>query len=352
MLIITGCSAGVVPSTPSASSSPVSPVAREPTIPPSAAAVTPAAPSVASAAPTSSSRPAASPSPTPAPGGPKWREIGGFPGSDGLGLVGLDDGYLATEEETDAGREHWFSNDGRHWQATPRTVPSPGCPPVEGGICDLLAIKSGWEAFAAEPGDNVAPSFWRSADGVAWERVSLPADVAATLTGSAWAAPDGTTLMVLDPSGSGDPTQETLGVVEPDGSWRSVDLPTSCPGLPFYLVLPRSPGRADAWAVSDGSTICVSSDLQQWRGGTPPLKNGESIVEWVGTKNGIVATGTGTDSMCDRPFQMLSADGLHWTRLKVAIPTMAIVDGPAGVLAISGDCKPHKPGITVWRLDP
>lgn len=321
---------------------------------------------------------------------------------DRTAVIGFDGGYVAFGN-TDAGPVAWASADGRGWREDMIAVPIAGCPGrpaarVTGGAAsghDILligsefvpgatgcevtetrgvswlssdgsawrkatgfvpeavwAVPGGWEGLTSE---LHAVALWQSSNGVEWTPVSLPADIVPYLTGDYWAAPDGTTLMLVDPTGSGDPDQETLGVREPNGTWRPVDYPTSCPRGTWDLVLPPSIGGPDVWVLSDGSATCVSSDLCNWRKGTIPVKPCPAPVQsWVGTRDGIIATVDFNDPGCTVESQMLSPDGLTWTRLKTAVVQDAIVDGPAGVIALQTklDATGLTTDFTVWKFVP
>ncbi len=257
------------------------------------------------------------------------------------------DGYLLILQ-IDSGKVARRSSDGRVWKTTSMPA-SPGCPPSQAtgqtaAHCDLWSTPDGWLAFAEEPGN---PSLWRSTDGTQWEAVTLPADVAGTLEGSSWTGRDGTTLLRLDPTGTGDPSRETFGALEPDGTWRPVTYPSSCPEPGLYEAAPPGPTGPEVWIMSDGANLCVSSDLSHWRSGRFPQIKGACPVEGLmRTRFGILALSVPDDPSCEGVFEWLSPDGLRWTRLPTAVEALSVVDGPAGVLGIVD----INDSLQVWRL--
>jgi hypothetical protein len=111
-------------------------------------------------------------------------------------------------------------------------------------------------------------------------------------------------------------------------------------------------------AYEDQPTVTyASTDLQHWEQGTFPRQD---ILALASTRYGFIATGRsacppGSDCQPE-PAQYLSTDGLHWTPFASSTPSVGqdgqdikwvvIVDGPAGVLAMSNR------GSAVWRLRP
>ena len=312
-------------------------------VPPSAGA--PGSPSAATPSAGPTIRATATPSSGPASGSPAWHRIGAISATSGgnvARLVATADGYVASEDG-DGPTVDWLSTDGRSWSSGDANLQVPPCPPVDSS-CSSWPTDGGWLAIAST--DTI--SVLRSPDGLTWTSVPLPADVTADLDGTGWAAPDGTLLLLLDPSHQG--TAVSLGAVDPSGTWRSVPYPATCPGS-YELVLPPAAGQP-RWAISDGSAVCVSSDLTTWSRSVLPIKAGFPIVDWVSTSHGILATGSDSDCVCDHPFQFLSRDGVHWTKLRTAIGTTVISDGPAGILGIVDNRDKVANQFLVWRLSP
>lgn len=333
LVIVAGCASTDAPSSPPASSAS-----------PSVAGSSPTPPAIANSS--ASAAPSGRPS-TPASADPVWHQIGTITATEGGDVSRVEAsaiGYVAPEEG-DGATVDWLSTDGRSWQAGTVSDPIPPCPPVDTS-CSPWATSSGWEAIVSAS-DTI--SVLRSADGVTWNTVDLPADVAADLDGTGWAAPDGTLLLLLDPSHQG--TTVSLGAVTAAGAWQAVPYPAGCPSS-YDLVLTPSLVGEPHWAISDGTKTCVSTDLQTWTAGKLPVKAGYPIVDWISTSAGILAIGSNTDCICRLPFQLLSADGVHWTKVRAPIGTQAMVDGPAGTIGITDNREAVVNQFVVWRLTP
>ena len=82
------------------------------------------------------------------------------------------------------------------------------------------------------------------------------------------------------------------------------------------------------------------------------MKAGYPIVDWISTGHGILATGSTSDCICDHPFQFLGSDGGHWTKVRAAIGTTVLADGPAGILGIVDNRAKIANQFLVWRLTP
>ncbi len=316
-------------------------------VPPDALATT----STAGATSRPTPKPTLGPSPSPTATKsslPSWRRIATLARIGDVQAFTADpEGYLLVEE-TDSAKVARRSSDGRTWKRI--SVPAtPGCPPSvatgqEAETCDVWATPSGWEAFSAEPGN---PSLWRSVDGTRWQAVALPDDIAGTLVGSAWTGSDGRTLLLLDPTGASDPDHETLGVIGSDGSWRPVVYPSSCPEPGAGEVSAPGPVGPNVWIVTDGTNLCVSSDLSHWRAGRfPPIKGACPVHGPMWTRFGILALSVPDDPTCEGVYEWLSPDGLRWTRLPTAVEAWSVADGPAGVLGIVDINDSHQ----IWQL--
>lgn len=281
-----------------------------------------------------------SPIATPIPGCPgrPGPEVGASAAATRSGILLVGSEFVPGPtgcEVTDTRAVTWMSSDGRTWRRFEGWEPEA-----------VWAAPDGWQGLTSNPG---SVGLWRSSDGVEWQPVNLPANAVPDLDGAFWAAPDGTTLMGVDASHTGDPDLETLGVVDPHGSWRALDYPASCPRPGLDLIFPPSGSGPHVWAVSDGSATCVSSDLRRWRRGATPVEDAcpAPFESWIGTRFGILATVDFNDPGCIVEFQSLSPDGLTWTKLNATWVPEVVADGPAGVIALQ---RTESGDFTVWKL--
>jgi hypothetical protein len=248
----------------------------------------------------------------------------------------------------------WISSDGRTWQRSRGFGAVLGFAQVQG----LWPIPGGWEALVGTSTGGPT-TIWRSADGLDWHQLTeLVAPNEGDMTANVAAADDGTRVATVFNGQIGSPVVvsglrggESSLLKSTDGlHWDAVDL--TLPNGRSPSIVPPAPGGPAVWllittAADEPPIIWASTDLLDWTQGTFPRAK---IGRLVSTRYGFIATGSnlcGDGGTCAADSaQYGSIDGLHWTRFASAVSSTDVVDGPAGVLAFSGD------GSKAWLLTP
>jgi len=278
--------------------------------------------------------------------------------TDGLGIVLVGIEYAA--DVTPCGTQEavaWISVDGgRSWQR------SDGFGAIDGfaEATEVWAVPGGWEAHVTTSTTTGIGSIWGSADGLHWHRNRLVTsgpggDLSATFA----VAPNGTRLLarfngdtavpdVVDGLAGGDSSLETSS----DGvAWRPVGLALpNGRGVVAGGIRPPGPVGPDQWqlltmAESEPAITWVSADLSDWRQAAFPRADVGRIAV---TRYGYLTTGAdlcGDGGTCDPGLrQYLTTDGLAWSAFPAAGSYPIAIDGPAGVIGLSGRAEAGRLG--------
>jgi hypothetical protein len=261
------------------------------------------------------------------PDGRHWTPEPAFePGDDtaALGVAADGDRRLIVGRRGPAGAA-WLSVADGTWQASPS--PELGAP--AGGTAELRAAVpwgGGWVAVGSVDADAAhrTAAIWRSADGLAWERVTGgPGFLGSAAYGVAAA---GDRLVVVG-SGAGGETSATpapgVAWISDDGSsWTLVESPSFAAG-PLRAVTATPTGfvavgfgiddaRAAAWTSPDGAAWTPVPDQPAFVALDKPIRMG--AVAWGG--DGLVAAGWKSDAGNGTGVVWRSADGATWERVE------------------------------------
>lgn len=268
-------------------------------------------------------------------------------------LVGIQEGFRTGACDSMQAAT-WVSDDGVTWRR------SAGFGPGAGGPTAVWPIPGGWEALTGAADEP--RSIWRSADGLAWHQVAVVVSAnSGGVSATIGAGSDGTRLLSVfnDQPGSdeiiaGLRSGESRIESSRDGvAWAAVD-----PGLPLGRGIASGgivgpwPGGPARWllvtvADEEPPATYVSTNLREWRHAPFPRADLDGLVF---TRYGYIAVGythcpPGSGTSCTPgSAQYLSTDGLTWTPFESSVGFVVIVDGPAGVLALSAR------GGRVWAL--
>jgi hypothetical protein len=229
----------------------------------------------------------------------------------------------------------WISTDGKSWQR------SQGFGAVDGfaEATEVWSVPGGWEALVGTSSSTGTRSIWASADGLQWHQVHTSAaapdsDISATFA----AAANGTRLLA-ESNGPAALQTSTDGV-----RWSPVALTLPNGGRVVAGGI-RAPGLVgpDQWllltaAESQPTIVWVSSDLVTWR--HAPFPRGDigllAVTRYGYLMTGADLCGDGGDACSPKLRDYFSADGLHWTPFTTATAYDVVVDGPVGVIGLSG----------------
>jgi len=278
--------------------------------------------------------------------------------TDGVGMVLVGVEYAV--DVTPCGTQEavaWISGDGgRSWQR------SDGFGAIDGfaEATEVWAVPGGWEAHVTTSTTTGIGSIWGSSDGLRWHRnrvvTSGPGgDLSATFA----VASNGTRLLarfngdtevpdVLDGLAGGDSSLETSS----DGmAWSPVGLALpNGRGVVAGGIRPPRPVGPDQWLLltveeAQPAVVWVSTDLSDWHQAAFPRADVGLIAV---TRYGYLTTGAdlcGDGGTCDAGLrQYLSTDGLAWTAFPATGAYPIVVDGPAGVIGLSGRAEAGRLG--------
>jgi hypothetical protein len=229
-------------------------------------------------------------------------------------------GVLAAGRSGDAAGV-WRSDDGTTWTLT--ALPAPGGGATE-QLTAVAALASGYVAggYTESATAVKTASFWRSADGVTWQRATaqLPSG-ASEVTGIAAGAAS-----LIAVGIAGDERTGSAAVwrsADAGASWQMVSSPSLAGGR-MLAVAAGSSGfaavgelqdqtGAAAWFSADGSTWLASSGSGLDNGGYQMVMTGVAAAG-----SGFVAAGWRSDAGNGSAVVWRSADGRTWTHLPQA----------------------------------
>jgi len=275
-----------------------------------------------------------------------WGRIADFPGEPGSLAAAVASGSAGIVGVGSAGTDAaaWFSNDAVHWQRAPEQPSLHVAPQVR--MTSVVATRRGFVAagYVGSLTGTVQPAFWRSVDGLGWERAT-----AGDLAGARVAAldvvdggPHDGRIVAVGATGDAQHATGPAAWVSDDGeSWRAADVPGSGPAAmngvaagPSGLVavgndLDSISGLS--WSSSDGETWSTAA-------ADPSMDNGGSRIQveaivWTGAQ--YVAGGhRNFGTQRGTVVIWTSPDGRAWAR---APETVALGEGKLFGLAAGTD---------------
>jgi len=201
-------------------------------------------------------------------------------------------------------------------------------------------LAMGWHAEPAnEVGYSYAGRLWASEDGIAWERLELPAELESAYPVSLLATPR-EEFLVFANGYDVENVLRPIVVRSADGrNWQvEDDLPSRLyltrvvSGPKGYLLAGREDGPGGLWFSADGLAWRSVHALTQT---TSTFQN---ITDIGAGDDGFVAVGvTGVIGVKSTTFALASADGVTWIRSDDPFPSGELHAPPALVAPIGGD---------------
>lgn len=304
------------------------------------------------------------------PDGLTWTRIPDFPASPGslaASVASGDAGVVAVGSDGTRAAA-WFSSDGTSWQQAP-DQPSLGAAP-QVRFTAVTAVPGGFVAggYVGSLSGPIRAAFWRSADGVSWERApdsASFADARVAAVTTVQETPGTGRLVAVGAKGDAQRATGPAAWVSDDGiAWRAATI--EAPGAAVMNAVARGPVGLVAVgndADSMGGISWSSTDGVAWSALTadPALQNGGSRIQvlavtWAQTQ--FVAGGhRNFGTQRGTAVIWTSPDGRAWTRAPETVALgegklFGIAAGSARVIAVGSVGAPDYYLPTVWVSPP